>query len=291
MTNIDITSVSILIIIVNVLQVAGLLFQFILNRSYKGNGWWLMWSISIATGFIFLQLRVIPGLTQHAILFQNIFLLLGLVFLYIGIMRFLGRRENSVFIYAGYIIYDILITYFLYFEDNVHIRSIIFAAGLVFLSFITAYSLIKYKDESVRFSSNFLGTVMYIHGGFYVIRLLYLFANPQLGNYMSQDWTTVFQYLFGLVVGLLYTFSLIFMVNQKLSYEMKTAKEHFEAIFKTSPDAVVITSLRDGKILNINDAFTKITGYTREDSLGKTTLGLMERLHKKKQDGKRAFSQ
>ncbi len=274
MANLDISSVAKLIIILHILQVVGLLIQFLLNRDYKGNGWWLLWSISIAAGVIFLSLRSIPWLTLHAIFLQNSLILLGIVFMYTGIMRFLGRKENSLLLYSGYLVYEILMFYFLYFEDSSHARSIIFAAGMMIATFLTGYSLIRYKDKSVIFSANFLSSFMLLYVSFYIIRLIYLFKNPDLGSYMSQDWTTVLQYILGLIAGLLYTFGLIFMVNQKLHFDMKAAKEHFETVFNLSPDAVLITRLSDGNIIDINHAFTAITGFTREVSINRKTTDL-----------------
>jgi PAS domain S-box-containing protein len=55
---------------------------------------------------------------------------------------------------------------------------------------------------------------------------------------------------------------------------MHDAQEMFELIFKISPDAAVITRLTDGLIVNINDRFVDISGYTRDEALGKTSLEL-----------------
>jgi PAS domain S-box-containing protein len=56
--------------------------------------------------------------------------------------------------------------------------------------------------------------------------------------------------------------------------EAKTreAKEHFEAMFNTIPDAVLITRLHDGLIIDLNEGCMAITGFTREDIIGKSTL-------------------
>lgn len=48
----------------------------------------------------------------------------------------------------------------------------------------------------------------------------------------------------------------------------------FAGAFQCNPDAVMITRLSDGKILDVNQAAEKTTGYLREEALGKTTLKL-----------------
>ncbi len=44
--------------------------------------------------------------------------------------------------------------------------------------------------------------------------------------------------------------------------------------FKTSPDAITITRLRDGQLIEINDSFKAITGYSRDEVIGQTTVEL-----------------
>jgi PAS domain S-box-containing protein len=56
---------------------------------------------------------------------------------------------------------------------------------------------------------------------------------------------------------------------------MREGKEHFEQIFNLSPDASLITRLNDGLIVDINEGFTALTGFTREETIGKTILSLM----------------
>ena len=64
------------------------------------------------------------------------------------------------------------------------------------------------------------------------------------------------------------------MVNQRLNAEIREAKEHFETIFNTSPDASLITRLNDGLIVDINDGFTALTGFTRKEAIGKSSLAV-----------------
>lgn len=41
-----------------------------------------------------------------------------------------------------------------------------------------------------------------------------------------------------------------------------------------SPAGIVITTLADGKCIDVNDSFTRITGYSSEEALGCTSLEL-----------------
>lgn len=48
----------------------------------------------------------------------------------------------------------------------------------------------------------------------------------------------------------------------------------FRLAFETSPDAINLNRLDDGLYVHINDGFSKMTGYTSKDVLGKTSLEL-----------------
>lgn len=48
-------------------------------------------------------------------------------------------------------------------------------------------------------------------------------------------------------------------------------EEQFQMIFKAAPGSMILSSLPDGETIDVNDNFSSITGYSREEALGKTT--------------------
>jgi PAS domain S-box-containing protein len=66
-----------------------------------------------------------------------------------------------------------------------------------------------------------------------------------------------------------------FLQNQlSLTEQIKQSEEKFRKAFSTSPDAMVITRMRDGLIVLYNEAFLRILGYTDEDVYGKNSFQL-----------------
>ena len=53
---------------------------------------------------------------------------------------------------------------------------------------------------------------------------------------------------------------------------LKESEERFRTAFRTSPDSININRLEDGVYIDINEGFTTISGYSREDVLGKSSL-------------------
>jgi PAS domain S-box-containing protein len=49
---------------------------------------------------------------------------------------------------------------------------------------------------------------------------------------------------------------------------LKESEERFSKAFHASPDMIIITNLKDGKYIEVNDSFIHITGYEREELIG-----------------------
>jgi PAS domain S-box-containing protein len=57
-------------------------------------------------------------------------------------------------------------------------------------------------------------------------------------------------------------------------HALRRSERMFSTAFRSSPDAVGISAFPGGQFLEVNDSFTRQTGYTREEALGKTPLEL-----------------
>ena len=55
---------------------------------------------------------------------------------------------------------------------------------------------------------------------------------------------------------------------------LRESEEKFRLAFDASPDAVNINRLKDGLYVNVNDGFTQLTGFTREDVDGRTSTDI-----------------
>jgi PAS domain S-box-containing protein len=74
--------------------------------------------------------------------------------------------------------------------------------------------------------------------------------------------------------------NLSFRHNQESSNQtnpeiaLRQSEEKFRLAFRTSPDSINFNRLSDGVYIDINEGFTKLTGYTREDAIGKSSVDL-----------------
>ncbi|MFZ4581804.1 MAG: PAS domain-containing protein, partial [Paludibacter sp.] len=62
--------------------------------------------------------------------------------------------------------------------------------------------------------------------------------------------------------------------RKKVEEELKVSEEKFAIAFKTSPYAITITRPEDGKFIEVNDAFFSMTGYSPEEALNNSSIGM-----------------
>jgi len=63
-------------------------------------------------------------------------------------------------------------------------------------------------------------------------------------------------------------------MRRRAEEALRLSEEKFAKAFRASPDSLVITRLADGRIQEINDGFTRVTGFSTDEALGRTTLEL-----------------
>jgi PAS domain S-box-containing protein len=63
-------------------------------------------------------------------------------------------------------------------------------------------------------------------------------------------------------------------ITEKMQAEraLRESEEKFRTAFHSNPEAMTITTLADGVYLDVNDAFLRVTGFTREDVLGRKSI-------------------
>ena len=49
-------------------------------------------------------------------------------------------------------------------------------------------------------------------------------------------------------------------------------RERFEKAFRSSPDSITITAVTDGEVIEVNEGFEQISGYKRDDVVGRRTV-------------------
>lgn len=60
--------------------------------------------------------------------------------------------------------------------------------------------------------------------------------------------------------------------QKEIAARLKESEDMFSVAFHSSPDIMALTTLQDGRYIDINDNYTRFTGYTRSELIGKRTI-------------------
>ena len=269
---IDIRTIILITGISHFMQILVFSYQYKANKNVLGPGWWLLWSGAESLGFLIILLRPIPSFLPFAIALADPIIMSGAVFIYIGLMKFFNKKANFRIIIIFISSFVILHLFFFFIIDDIFIRTLLLNIYLSFIGFYTAFIIFKHKTRSINSTAVFNIILFVIHGSIFSYRTIELISGVPFEDVFSPNLFNATQYFDALMIGLLWTFGLIIMLNQKLNSEISEAMNHFEQIFNLSPDAVIISRLSDGILVNCNEGFTAISGYKKENILGRSSL-------------------
>jgi len=272
--SIDIRTMALTLVLLNSLQVIAFLFHCLTDRSTRGVGFWLCWSAATALGFLCMFLReLVPGgWVQVSILATNTLLLVGHMLLYVGITRFLGwkgRRGALYLVFALFLTFSLLFTYA---HANDNVRTAVFYLSVFLVSSLAAECLYFQKTPSLAASASFLALFFVAHGAYLLISSGVALTTSPGASVFENSGILATMFVVPFVTGYLWAFGLMFMVNQSRRDALQESRERFERIFETSPDAALITRLQDGLLVEANEGFLSLTGYSRPELVGKTTM-------------------
>ena len=272
--DLDIRTLIFVLGLLHLIQVIVFYYQYATNRGFPGVKWWLLWSTAEVVGFGAMLVRTVPFMLMGAILVQNAMILLGVIFLYAGILRFLNRRENRGLLVSLFVTYLAAQVYFLVAHDHYEARGVLVSAGLAVVAFMSARALWAYSPRTIHALARFMAVTFLLHGAYHAVRVALLLSGVSAGTFFGASPMNALAFVEAIMAGTAWTYGLIIMINQRLNAEVTESKEQIELIFNTSPDAAVITRLDDGKINKLNDAFTVQSGYSREEAMGQSTIAL-----------------
>jgi hypothetical protein len=148
-----------------------------------GPGWWLMWGVAEIAGFGLVLLRSIPSLTPVSIIFQDPIILIGPIFIYIGIVRFFTERVSMKFVVSFFVSFVLLHLFFFIVKDDFLVRTLIFDIYQAVIMFLTALSI--YSSQAQDWGCCFVKSLsknMAVKYGLKVKKALAVFSISRSGN-------------------------------------------------------------------------------------------------------------
>lgn len=275
MAGIDIRTIFLnytLVNIVSVLIIIILWFQ--LRKRFEGIHYFIIDFVLQISNLLLIFLRdQIPDFLSMSV--ANTLSLLGSFMGLIGLAIFTGRKISYTVNIILIALFFVIHTWFSVFNENLAIRSYNYAFFFLLLTGQCAFiSLYKVPDH-LKNMTRWVGLVFLLFSVVNVVRLIvYFFRGIQTNDYLNSGSFETAVLLSYQILFTFLTFTLVLMFNKRLLLIINAEEEKFKKIFHLSPYAVIISRPNDGKILEINNGFSLLTGYSGSEVFGKTTLEL-----------------
>jgi len=266
--NIDLKTAVMLLLITHIVQIVIFYQQYVTNKYLKEIKWWLFWSIAEVAAFLFIFLRGVPELHTLVIVGQNTAMALGTLFLYIGTLRFFGKRENVKVITIFMLFFVLICIYFTGIDENLIVRSIFINLYMSVFSILTALVLIRNKLSAHRSTFYILTFSFLLNGIIFGFRGVVIASGLyDVTNFFSPDPLNVLTYISGIIVSILWTFGYIVLINQRVNEEFKEQMVQYSNLANSST-ALIWTSGTDKLCNYFNEPWLKFTGRTLEQEMG-----------------------
>lgn len=231
--------------------------------------YWTMGSFFNFMGLIINYGRSFPMLKNFTTVANNIFFFIGAIFAYLGTKSFLKKYnyKNHHFLYL--IVPSLISVYFTYVKDSSIIRGANFSFFISLMAFLSVILIFRESKKCKECASKLLFGTLLIYSLYFGIRVILYVVVPNSSESLRLITYTVF-----LLCSILFSFSYNVLLNRKFIKRIIEDQRNLKAIFNTNPDILIITKLSDGKIVRVNDGFSKHLGFTEEEAIGKMTTDL-----------------
>ncbi len=253
------------------------------RKRYEGLSFWLMDFILQMAGFILLSLRnVIPD--YISIVIANSMIIIGIVFIYIGLERFVQKQRPQTHNYILVVVFIGLMSYFTLGLPDIEIRTIIINGALVILTLQCAWLMVRRVDLSLRRVTLGVGLVFFLYSFVALTRAVVLLLKPipSATSFFELPTLQVMYILVFQMLSIALTFALILMVTQRLAHDVQTQEHNYASLYNSMREGMALHEIIydadsrpiDYRVLDVNPAYETILGLKRENVIGETASTL-----------------
>ena len=211
-----------------------------------------------------------------SIIVANLLVVTGMFLGLMGFIRFLNIKYKQFYNYLLVLVFLSIHLWFTYIQINLEIRNLnISAIGLIFFAQCAWVLLYKVNRRMLNVTLG-VGIVFILYSLVNIVRVFsFLSTHDKTVDYLESGAFESLVMISYQVLFILLTYFLVLMFNKRLLMDIAFQEEKFSIAFHSSPYAILITRISDGRIIEVNEGFMKITGYKADEIKGKTTLELL----------------
>jgi len=215
-----------------------------------------------------------------SIVVANTIIVLGSLFILIGLQQFVGKKSRQYYNIALVILFSILYTYFGLVQHSLAIRKAIFGiTGLILMGQIL-WLLIFGMSKSLKEIVSGLLYPIVIFTILLISTLVGAFVIQVPNNdYLSTGFFDAIILLGYQLTFLLWAYGLYFVINKRLLFEDKRQDIRFKTLIENSSQGTVILQEDPFRIRFVSPPIKNISGYSAEEVLAFSKEQMLEVIH------------
>jgi PAS domain S-box-containing protein len=273
MISLDMRTVIFSYVITDLVSTLVLLFVWYQNHKYfEGITLWLFDFVLQTTALILIISRsFVPELLSMVV--SNTMVIVGGILGLKGLERFAGLKIRNTHNYILLAVFVIIHTWFTLVHPDLSARSLNISVAMLILFIQYIWVALKRVSNKIRKQTGIVGVVFIGFSLVSVVRIVQFFHNRNSASdyFNSGEFETAVMIIYQMLFILL-TYSLVLMFNKRLYIDLALQEEKFSKAFHNSINSITLSRLSDGKLIEVNYGFLKITGYQYTEVLGKTVF-------------------
>jgi len=245
------------------------------RKRFAGLSFWLADLALQAGGALLIVLRgAVPDFVSMVV--GNLMILGGIIVIYIGLQRFVGRTGTQIHNYVLLAIFIPIQTYFTLSQPSLEIRSILVTALTVIFTFQCCWLLLYRVSAEMRPTTRLVGGVF---GGLALVSLIrtirYIVAPLQTNDFFQSGNFETLMIIVASILAVGLISGLILMVNRRLVEEVQTSaqqlkweRDRAQSYFNMAGTMLLAVNSK-GRVNAINKKGCEILEYAEKDVIGK----------------------
>lgn len=235
--------------------------------------WMLCFGLQTAALLLLILRGHIPD--WASVVLANVLFIYGAFVGYLGLERFVGEKNPQIHNYILLAAFAFVHAWFTFVQPDLAVRKLNISVGLLIIYFQCTWLMLYRVPAFMRPLTREVGIICGIFCLPIIARIANFFISAQKGDdFFHPGIFDPVIMVFVQMLAVLLTYSIVLMVNRRLLADITTQEEKFSKAFHSSPHAITLSRLADGLIVEANEGFVNFTGYSLEETMGKTKIDL-----------------
>ncbi len=241
---------------------------------YRGIGLLALDMLCQFIGWFLIGLRdIAPDVLS--IVLGNSCVVIGATLGLVGMRQLFGIKARIRFNIILLALFTLIHYYYGLIHPDLSYRNLNLSMAMLIIAAQCAHLLVREIEPAMRRIASGVAGVFVAIGFVSVLRILSEWlVRTDTQNYMHSGAGSAAVLIAYQLLIMLLAFQWALMINKLLLREVEQNELLFRTAFQSSPYAIIVSRLHDGLIRVVNEGYSKISGYSSQDTIGTTSAEL-----------------